>query len=141
MTHLRAISAALGCALLTSATAVADDTSVQPSIQAGQWHCGTAKDSKTGYQCDVVTFNPGFGGNPKVYLSLSKLDLSESGSMVLKSFSLNVAQVSWSSFQPEVEAKGWTDSTRAKEMDAQKLGNWGGTWIAVGPALSEEKKR
>jgi hypothetical protein len=61
--------------------------------------------------------------------------------MVLKSFSLSVAQVSWSSFQPDVEAKGWTDSTRAKEIDAQKLGNWGGTWIAVGPALSEEKKR
>ena len=140
MTDLRAILAALGCALLTGATGVTDDTSAQPTIQAGHWQCGTAKDSKTGYQCDVVTFNPGFGGNPKVYLSLGKLDLSGLGSTVLESISLNVAQVSWSSFQPEVEVKGWTDSTRAKEIDAHKLGTWGGTWIAVGPPLSEGKK-
>jgi hypothetical protein len=141
MISMRAIAAAIGCALLMSASAVAEEPSVQPSIQAGQWQCGTSKDSKTGYQCDVITFSPGFGGNPKVYLSLSKMDLSGSGSMVLESISLNVAQVSWSGFQPAVDAKGWTDSTRSKEIDAHQLGNWGGTWIAIGPPLTEERKR
>ena len=126
-------AAVIGCVVLLGATATADET----SVQAGQWQCGTPKNSKTGYQCDVITFSPGFGGNPMVYLSLSKLDLS--GQVVLKSFSLNVAQVSWSGFQPAVEAKGWTDSTRSKEIDAQQLGNWGGTWIAVGPPLSEKR--
>lgn len=116
-------------------TAIADET----SVQAGQWQCGTPKNSKSGYQCDVITFSPGFGGNPRVYLSLSKLDLSGSGSVVLESFSLNVAQVSWSGFQPEVDAKGWTDGTRSKEIDAHQLGNWGGTWIAIGPPLSEKR--
>jgi hypothetical protein len=128
------IAAVTGCVLLLGATASADET----SVQAGQWQCGTPKNSKTGYQCDEITFSPGFGGNPRVYLSLSKLDLSSSGSMVLESFSLNVAQVSWSGFQPAVEAKGWTDSTRSKEIDAHQLGTWGGTWIAVGPALSDK---
>lgn len=139
MTNIQALSAAIGCALLMGASAVADETSVQPTIQAGQWQCGTAKDSKTGYQCDAITFNPGFGGNPKVYLSLGKLDLSGSGSMVLESITLRVAQVSWSGFQPEVDATGWTDSTRSKEVDAHKLGNWGGTWVAVGPPLNEKR--
>jgi hypothetical protein len=125
-------AAFIGCVLLMGTTAIADET----SVQAGQWQCG--KNSKAGYQCDVITFSPGFGGNPRVYLSLSKLDLSGSGSMVLESISLNVAQVSWSGFQPEVDAKGWTDSTRGKEIDAHQLGNWGGTWIAVGPPLSEK---
>ena len=134
MTNIQAISAAVGCTLLMGASTVADET----SVQAGQWQCGAAKDSKTGYQCDVITFNPGFGGNPKVYLSLGKLDLSGSGSMVLQTISLHVAQVSWSGFQPEVEVTGWTDNTRSKEIDAHKLGNWGGTWIAVGPPLSEK---
>ena len=129
------IAAVIGCVLLFGTTAIADET----SVQAGQWQCGIAKNSKTGFQCDVITFNPGFGGNPRVFLSLSKLDLSGSGSVVLESFSLNVAQVSWSGFQPEVEAKGWTDSTRSKEIDAHQLGTWGGTWIAVGPPLSEKR--
>jgi hypothetical protein len=131
----RTVGAFMGCFLVMGSTAIADET----SVQAGQWHCGTAKDSKTGYQCDVVTFTPGFGGNPKVYLSLGQVDLSGSGSMVLESISLDVAQVSWSGFQPEVIAKGWTDSSRSKEIDAHKLGEWGGTWIAVGPPLSEKR--
>jgi hypothetical protein len=134
------IAAVIGCVLLSGATASADESGQagQTSVQAGQWQCGTPKNSKTGYQCDVITFSPGFGGNPRVYLSLSKLDLSASGPMVLESFSLNVAQVSWSGFQPAVEAKGWTDSTRSKEIDAHELGNWGGTWIAVGPTLTDK---
>ena len=140
MTKIQAIYAAAGFTFLLGASAVADEPSVPVSVQAGQWQCGTTKNSKTGYQCDVITFSPGFGGNPRVYLSLSKLDLSGSGSMVLESISLNVSQLSWSSFQPEVDAKGWTDSTRSKEIDAHQLGNWGGTWIAVGPSISEDKK-
>jgi len=140
VTKIQAIYAAAGFTFLLGASAVADEPSVPVSVQAGQWQCGTTKNSKTGYQCDVITFSPGFGGNPRVYLSLSKLDLAGSGSMVLESISLNVSQLSWSSFQPEVDAKGWTDSTRSKEIDAHQLGNWGGTWIAIGPSISEEKK-
>jgi hypothetical protein len=49
MISKRVISAAIGCALLMSASAVAEEPSVQPSIQAGQWQCGTVKSSKTGY--------------------------------------------------------------------------------------------
>jgi hypothetical protein len=139
MISMRAISAAIGCALLMSASAVAEEPSVQPSIQAGQWQCGTVKSSKTGYQCDVITFRPGFGGNPKVYLALSKLDLTGSGSVVLESISVHVAQVSWSSFQPEVEVTGWTDSTRTQHAELHQSGNWAGTWIAVGLPLSPEK--
>lgn len=141
MISLRAISAAIGCALLMSASAVAEEPLVQPSIQAGQWQCGTVKSSKTGYQCDVIAFRPGFGGTPKVYLAFSKLDLTGSGSVVLESISVHVAQVSWSSFQPEVEVTGWTDSTRTQHAELHQSGNWAGTWIAVGPPLSEERKR
>lgn len=137
MTNIPAISAAVGCALLMGAPAAADETSVQTSIEAGQWQCGTAENSKTGYQCDVITFRPSVGGTPKVYRALSKLDLTGSGSVVLESIAVNVAQVSWSSFQPEVQVTGWTDSTRAQHADLHKSGNWAGTWIAVGLPMSE----
>jgi hypothetical protein len=131
MTNIKAISVALGFALLMGATA-ADE----PQILAGQWHCGTTQNSRTGYQCDVIRFSPAFSGTPKVYLSLSKLDLTGSGTIVLESIAARVAQVSWSSFQPEVDATGWTDSTRSKHIEVQKSGNWGGTWIAVGQPQS-----
>lgn len=91
MTNIPAISAAVGCALLMGAPAAADETSVQTSIEAGQW----------------------------------------------ESIAVNVAQVSWSSFQPEVQVTGWTDSTRAQHADLHKSGNWAGTWIAVGLPMSE----
>jgi len=139
MTNLRAIYSALGCAVLLSVSAAADEPTAPTSIQAGQWQCGTAKNSKTGYQCDVITFSPGFGGNPQVYLALSKLDLTGSGSVVLESISVHVAQVSWSSFQPEVAVTGWTDSTRGQHADLHQSGNWAGTWVAVGPPLSEKR--
>lgn len=140
MTNSRAAYAAAGLTLLLSAAAAADEPSVPVSVQAGQWQCGTPKNSKTGYQCDVITFSPGFGGNPRVYLSLGKMDLSGLGSAELKSIALTVSQVSWSGFQPEVDAKGWADSSRSKEIDAHQMGNWGGTWIAVGPSMSEQNK-
>jgi len=44
---------------------------------------------------------------------------------------VKVAQVSWSSFQPEVVATGRSDS--AQHVDVHQSGNWAGTWIAVGP--------
>lgn len=141
MTTLEGISAAVGSVLLMGATATDDEPSVPTSVQAGQWHCGTQKDSKAGYQCDEVTFHPGFGGNPKVYLSLGKVDLAGSGFAGLESIELKVAQASWSGFQPEVEATGWTDSSKTHHVEMHKSGNWGGTWIAVGPPLSDEKKR
>lgn len=127
MTNLKAISAALGFALMMGTTA-ADDQ----QILVGHWQCGTAKNSRTGYQCDVISFSPAFSGTPKVYLTLGTLDLTGAGTIVLESISAKVAQASWSSFQPEVDATGWTDSTRSKHIEVQKSGNWGGTWIAVG---------
>lgn len=127
MTNMKAIAAALGFALMMG-TIAAD----QPQILAGHWQCGTAKNSRAGYQCDVITFSPAFSGNPQVFLSLSKLDLTGAGTVVLESVSAKVAQVSWSSFQPEVDATGWTDNTRSKHIEVHQSGNWGGTWIAVG---------
>ena len=127
MTNMKAISVALGFALLMGTTA-ADET----QILAGQWQCGTAKDSRTGYQCDVIRFQPAFSGTPRVFLSLSKLDLTGSGTTVLESIAARVAKVSWNSFQPEVDATGWTDSNRSKHIEAHQSGNWAGTWIAVG---------
>jgi hypothetical protein len=139
MSKIPGISAALAVAFLMGTSSGADETSTQTSVQAGEWQCGTTKNSKTGYQCDVITFRPGFGGNPKVYLSLSKLDLTGAGSDVLESIAVHVAQVSWSGFQPEVDATGWTDNTRAEHIDLHKAGNWAGTWVAVGPPLTNEK--
>ena len=126
MTNMKAISTALGFALLMGTT-VAE----APQILAGQWQCGTAKGSRTGYQCDVISFSPAFRGTPKVYLSLNKLDLTGSGTVVLGSIAARVAKVSWNSFQPEVDATGWSDSTRSKTIEVHQAGNWGGTWIAV----------
>jgi hypothetical protein len=129
MTNVKAISVALGFALLMGTT-VADET----QILAGQWQCGTAENSRTGYQCEVISFQPAFGGTPKVYLSLSRLDLTGSGTVVLESIAARVAKASWNSFQPEVNATGWTDSSRSKHIEVHQSGNWAGTWIAVGPA-------
>jgi hypothetical protein len=70
-------------------------------------------------------------------LSLSKLDLTGSGTIVLESIATRVAKVSWNSFQPEVDATGWTDNSRSKHIEVHQSGNWGGTWIAVGPAQSK----
>ena len=44
------IAAFMGCVLLLGTTAIADET----SVQAGQWQCGTPKNSKSGYQCDAL---------------------------------------------------------------------------------------
>jgi len=131
MTNVKAISLALGLAFLMGTTGAQE-----PQILAGQWQCGTAKNSRTGYQCDVISFSPAFSGTPRVYLSLSKLDLTGSGTVVLESIAARVAKVSWSSFQPEVDATGWTDNTRSKHIEVHQAGNWGGTWIAVGAAQS-----
>jgi len=131
MTNVKAISAALGFALLMGTT-FAD----QPQILVGHWQCGTAKDSRIGYQCDVISFSPAFNGTPQVFLSLSKLDLTGGGTVVLESIAARVAKVSWNSFQPEVDATGWTDSSRSKHIEVQKSGNWSGTWIAVGSPQS-----
>jgi hypothetical protein len=131
MTCVKAISVALGLCLMMGATA-ADET----QIQAGNWQCGTAKNSRTGYQCDVIRFQPAFGGTPQVFLSLSKLDLTGSGTTVLESIDARVAKVSWNSFQPEVNATGWTDNSRSKHIEVHQSGNWAGTWIAVGPPQS-----
>src|SRR5215469_7070709 len=127
MTNIKAISVALGFALLMGTTA-ADEQ----QILAGQWQCGTAKNSRTGYQCDVISFQPAFGGTPRVFLSLSKLDLAGAGTVVLGSIDAQVAKVSWNSFQPEVNATGWTDNSRSKKIEVHQAGNWAGTWIAVG---------
>src|SRR5262244_2182650 len=128
---MKAVSLALGLALLMGTTA-ADE----PQILAGQWQCGTAQNSRTGYQCDVISFSPAFGGTPKVYLSLGKLDLTGGGSVLLGSVAARVAKVSWNSFQPEVDATGWSDSSRSKHIEVNQAGNWAGTWIAVGPPQS-----
>jgi len=136
MTNLKAISAALGCALLMGTTAADTTAADETQILAGQWQCGTAQSSRTGYQCDVISFSPAFRGAPKVYLSLNKLDLTGSGTVVLESIAARVAKVSWSSFQPEVDATGWTDSSRTKHIEVHQAGNWGGTWIAVGTMQS-----
>jgi len=128
MTNMKAISVALGFALLMGTT-VADET----QILAGHWQCGTAKNSRTGYQCDVISFQPAFGGTPQVFLSLSKLDLTGSGTIVLESIATRVDQVSWNSFQPRVDATGWTDNSRSKHIEVHQSGNWAGTWIAIGP--------
>jgi hypothetical protein len=129
MTNVKAISMALGFTLLMGTTA-ADE----PQILAGQWQCGTAQNSRTGYQCDVISFSPAFGGTPRVYLSLGRLDLTGGGTVVLGSVAAKVAKVSWNSFQPEVDATGWADSSRSRPVEVHQAGNWGGTWIAVGPA-------
>jgi len=128
MRYINAISLALGFTLLMGTTA-ADEQ----QILAGQWQCGTAKNSRTGYQCDVISFQPAFGGTPRVFLSLSKLDLTGSGTVVLESIATRVSKVSWNSFQPEVDATGWTDNSRSKHIEVHQSGNWAGTWIAVGP--------
>ena len=53
MSNIKAISlAALGLMLLMGTTA-ADET----QILAGNWQCGTAQNSRTGYQCDVISFS------------------------------------------------------------------------------------
>ena len=127
MINVKAISVALGFALLMGTT-VADET----QILGGSWQCGIAKNSRTGYQCDVISFQPAFAGTPRVFLSLSKLDLTGSGTVVLESIAARVAKVSWSSFQPEVDATGWADSSRTKHVEVHQSGNWAGTWIAVG---------
>jgi hypothetical protein len=132
MTCVKAISVALGLSLMMGATA-ADET----QIQAGNWQCGTAKNSRTGYQCDVIRFQPAFGGTPRVFLSLSRLDLTGAGTIVLESIDARVAKVSWNSFQPEVEATGWTDNSRSKHIEVHQSGNWAGTWVAVGPPQSK----
>src|SRR5215813_2509782 len=131
MTNMKAISLGLGFVLLMGTTS-ADET----QILAGHWQCGTAKNSRIGYQCDVISFQPAFGGTPKVFVSLSKLDLTGAGTIVLESIAARVAKVSWNSFQPEVDATGWTDNTRSKHIEVHQAGNWGGTWIAVGAAQS-----
>jgi len=131
MTNMKAVSLALGLALLMGTTS-ADET----QILAGHWTCGTAKNSRIGYQCDVISFQPAFGGTPKVFVSLSKLDLTGSGTIVLESIAARVAKVSWNSFQPEVDATGWTDNSRSKHIEVNQAGNWAGTWIAVGPPQS-----
>jgi hypothetical protein len=84
----------------------------------------------------VIRFQPAFGGTPQVFLSLSKLDLTGSGTTVLESIDARVAKVSWNSFQPEVNATGWTDNSRSKHIEVHQSGNWAGTWIAVGPPQS-----
>jgi hypothetical protein len=127
MTNVKAMSMALGFAFLMGTTS-ADET----QILAGQWQCGTAQNSRTGYQCDVISFLPAFSGTPQVYLSLAKLDLTGGGTVVLGSVAARVAKVSWNSFQPEVDATGWSDSSRSKPVEVHQAGNWGGTWIAVG---------
>jgi len=136
MTKIQLILAAGGLLLLTGAMAADETTNAplanQPSIQVGQWQCGVRKSSRVGYQCDVITFRPGFGATPQVFLSLSRLDLS-AGSAVLDSVMVKVAQVSWSSFQPEVVATGRSDSTGRGHVEVHESGNWAGTWIAVGP--------
>ena len=135
MTNVKAISAALGFALLMGTTAADEpQTQTQTQILAGHWQCGTAKNSRTGYQCDVISFSPAFSSTstPQVFVSLSKLDLTGSGTIVLESVAARVAQVSWSSFQPQVDATGWSDSSRSKPVEVHQAGNWGGTWIAVG---------
>ena len=131
MTNMKAISVALGFTLVTG-TLAADETQTQ--ILAGNWQCGTAENSRTGYQCSVISFQPAFRGTPRVFLSLSKLDLSGSGTVVLQSIDARVAKVSWNSFQPEVNATGWTDNSRTKHIEVHQSGNWAGTWIAVGQA-------
>ena len=131
MTNVKAISVALGFALMMGTT-VADET----QILAGNWQCGTADNSRTGYQCGVISFQPAFRGTPRVYLSLSRLDLTGAGTVVLESVAARVAKVSWNSFQPEVDATGWTDNSRSKHIEVHQSGNWGGTWIAVGAAQS-----
>jgi len=108
----------------------------QTQILAGNWQCGTAENSRTGYQCNVISFQPAFGGTPRVFLSLSKLDLAGAGTVVLGSIDAQVAKVSWNSFQPEVNATGWTDNSRSKKIEVHQAGNWAGTWIAVGSAQS-----
>jgi hypothetical protein len=131
MTCVKAISVALGLSFMMG-TIAADET----QIQAGNWQCGTAKNSRTGYQCEVIRFQPAFGGTPRVFLSLSRLDLTGSGTVVLESIDARVAKVSWNSFQPEVNATGWTDNSRSKHIEVHQSGNWAGTWIAVGPPQS-----
>ena len=84
------------------------------------------------YQCDVIRFQPAFSGTPQVFLSLSKLDLTGAGTIVLESIDARVAKVSWNSFQPEVNATGWTDNSRSKHIEVHQSGNWAGTWVAVG---------
>ncbi len=80
----------------------------------------------------MIRFQPTFNGTPRVFLALSKLDLTGSGSVVLESIAARVAKVSWNSFQPEVDATGWADSSRSKHIEVHQSGNWAGTWIAVG---------
>jgi len=113
-------------------TTAADET----QILAGNWQCGTAKNSRTGYQCAVISFQPAFAGTPRVFLSLSELDLTGSGTVVLESIAAGVAKVSWNSFQPEVNATVWTDNSRSKHIEVHQSGNWAGTWIAIGSAQS-----
>jgi hypothetical protein len=127
MTSVKAISVALGLSFMMG-TIAADET----QMQAGTWQCGTAKNSRTGYQCDVIRFQPAFGGTPRVFLSLSRLDLTGAGTTVLESIDVRVAKVSWNSFQPEVNATGWTDNSRSKHIEVHQSGNWAGTWVAVG---------
>jgi len=43
MTKRQAISAFLGVLLLACAAVLAEEPSTQPSIQVGQWQCGTLK--------------------------------------------------------------------------------------------------
>jgi hypothetical protein len=131
MTRVTAISVALGLSFMMGTTA-ADET----QIQAGNWQCGTAKNSRTGYQCEVIRFQPAFSGTPQVFLSLSKLDLTGAGTIVLESIDARVAKVSWNSFQPEVNATGWTDNSRSKHIEVHQSGNWAGTWVAVGAPQS-----
>ena len=75
------------------------------------------------YQCDVIRFQPAFSGTPQVFLSLSKLDLTGAGTIVLESIDARVAKVSWNSFQPEVNATGWTDNSRSKHIEVHQSGN------------------
>jgi hypothetical protein len=137
MTNMQAISVALGFALLMGTTAADEPPTPagppQPQILAGHWQCGVAESSRTGYQCNVISFQPAFGGTPRVFLSLSRLDLTASGTTVLASVEARVEKVSWNSFQPEVDATGWTDSSRSRHVEVHESGNWGGTWIAIGP--------
>ena len=131
MTRVTVISVALGLSFMMGTTA-ADET----QLLAGSWQCGTAKNSRTGYQCEVIRFQPAFSGTPQVFLSLSKLDLTGAGTIVLESIDARVAKVSWNSFQPEVNATGWADNSRSKHIEVHQSGNWGGTWVAVGAPQS-----
>jgi hypothetical protein len=137
MSNMKAISVALGLALLMGTTGAQEPppaaTPAQPQILAGHWQCGIAQNSRTGYQCGVISFSPAFGGTPRVFLSLGRLDLTSAGTTVLASVEARVERVSWNSFQPEVDATGWTDNSRTKHVEVHESGNWGGTWIAIGP--------